>query len=176
MAMLALLERGPAHGFALKRTYDGLLGHDRELRYGQVYSTLTRLERDGLADGVGIEAGSGPDRKVYAITSGGVAELDRWLLAPRLPSGRPTELFTRVVLALVSERPVEQVLDAQREVYLARMRELHGRRHDGDAVDRLAADFEVAHLQADLSWIELAGARLADFRRDVSRALGSDGE
>ena len=102
MALLALLDSSPSHGFALKRRYDDLLGHDRELRFGQVYATLARLERDGLADGVGLERGEGADRKVYAITPDGVAELDRWLVTPQLPGGRPAELFTRVILALAA--------------------------------------------------------------------------
>src|SRR5690625_6666553 len=68
MALLALLDDGPAHGFDLKRRYDALLGHGRELKYGQVYATLQRLERDGMAAGVGVEAGSGADRKLYAVT------------------------------------------------------------------------------------------------------------
>lgn len=174
MALLALLEGHPSHGFALKRRYDGLLGHDRELRYGQVYATLSRLERDGLADGLGLQPGEGADRKVYAITAGGVAELDRWLATPELPGGRPTELFTKVVLALVAGRPAEDVLDSQRAVHLERMRELTARRADGDAVDRLARDFEAAHLDADLRWIELAAARLADLRNGVAAVLGGE--
>lgn len=173
MAMLALLDTGPAHGFVLKRRYDGLLGHERELRYGQVYATLSRLERDGLAAGIGVEPGAGADRKVYAITPGGVAELDRWLATPNLPGGRPSELFTRVVLALASGREVTGILDAQRDVYLVRMRELTAARRAGDAVDRLAGDYETAHLEADLRWIEVAGARLGDLRRDVAAALGA---
>ena len=176
MALLALLDGAPAHGFALKRRYDGLLGQASELRYGQVYSTLARLERDGLADGVGIEPGEGADRKVYAITEAGVAELDRWLQEPFLPGGRPAELFTRVVLALASGRPVEAILDAQRVVYLSRMRQLTATRNAGDAIDRLAADFEIAHLEADMRWIELAGARLTDLRADVVATIGARDE
>ncbi|MCR6494766.1 PadR family transcriptional regulator [Cellulomonas sp. P24] len=172
MALLALLDGRPSHGFVLKRRYDDLLGHDRELRFGQVYATLARLERDGLAGGVGLQPGGGADRKVYAITDGGVAELDRWLASPQLPGGRPAELFTKVVLALVAHRPAGDVLDAQRAVYLARMRELTGQRASGDAVDRLARDFEMVHLDADLRWIELAVARLADVQRGVDAVLG----
>lgn len=174
MALLALLDGRPSHGFALKRRYDDLLGQDRELRFGQVYATLSRLERDGLADGVGVQPGEGADRKVYAITHDGVAELDRWLAAPQLPGGRPAELFTKVVLALAAGRPAELVLDAQRAVYLDRMRELTAHRHDGDAVDRLARDFETAHLEADLRWMEIAVARLADVRAGIEQALGGD--
>lgn len=174
MALLALLDGRPAHGFALKRRYDDLLGHERELRFGQVYATLARLERDGLADDVGLQPGSGADRKVYAITPDGVAELDRWLATPQLPGGRPAELFTKVLLALVSGRPAEAVLDAQRAVYLDRMRELTRRRTEGDAIDRLARDFEMAHLDADLKWMEIAVARLAEVRVGVESLLRAE--
>lgn len=167
MALLALLDDGPTHGFDLKRRYDALLGHERELKYGQVYSTLARLERDGLAAGVGIEAGAGADRKVYAITPAGVSELDAWLAAPQPVGGRPSELFTRVVLALVSGRSADQVLDAHRRVYLDRMRELTAARRGGDVIDRLVGDYEAAHLSADLEWIELASARLGDIAAEV---------
>lgn len=167
MALLAFLDGGPTHGFALKRRYDELLGQGRELKYGQVYSTLARLERDGLAGGVGIEAGEGADRKVYAITPDGAGELDAWLSTPHLPSGRPSELFTKVVLALVAGRSAADVLDGQRAAYLARMRELTAARRAGDLVDRLAGDYEIAHLDADLRWIELAGARLDQLAAEV---------
>lgn len=167
MALLALLDRRPAHGFALKQSYDLILGQDRVLKYGQVYSTLARLERDGLATGVGLEAGDGADRKVYAITTDGLTELDAWLSTPTLPGGRPSELFTRVILALVSGRAPEPILDAQRARYLERMRELTAARNDGDVLDRLARDYEMTHLEADISWIEVAIGRLPHLRRDL---------
>ena len=110
MAMLTLLEPGPAHGFALKRRYDELLGTDKDLKFGQVYSTLARLERDGYATGVGFESAGAAERRVFAITESGVSELDRWLRTPTVPGGRPSELFTRVVLALVSGRPAQELL------------------------------------------------------------------
>lgn len=167
MAMLALLDRKPAHGFALKRSYDRLLGQGRDLKYGQVYATLARLERDGLADGVSVEPGEGADRKVYAITEAGVSELHAWLDAPHLPQGRPAELFTKVVLALVAGHPTEPILDSQRRTYLERMRELTAARHHGDVIDRLAHDYEIRHLEADIHWLEIAAARLDDLKREL---------
>jgi DNA-binding PadR family transcriptional regulator len=172
MAILALLDVAPTHGFDLKRQYDALLGQEHELKYGQVYSTLQRLERDGLAAGVGLEAGAGADRKVYAITPTGVTELDHWLATPSPATSRRGDVFTRVVLALVSGRPADRVLDAHRRVYLDRMRALTAARGGSDAIARLAADFEIAHLEADLSWIELAATRLealGDVRPDRDR-------
>ncbi len=168
MAMLALLERKPAHGFALKRSYDLLLGQGQQLKYGQVYATLARLERDGLADGVGVEPGEGADRKVYAITADGISELEAWLDTPHLPGGRPAELFTKVILALVAGRAAEPILDRQRRAYLERMRELTAARGEGDVVDRLARDYETQHLEADIRWLEIAATRLGDLSREVS--------
>ena len=174
MALLAFLDDRPAHGFALKQRYDELLGHERELKSGQVYSTLARLERDGLARGVEFERGGGPDRRVYAITEDGVAELDQWLGTPHLPSTRPSELFTKVVLALVSGREPSAVLDDQRSTYLRRVRELTAARHGGDVVDRLAGDYEIAHLEADLRWIELAAARLGEVAARMDRVRAEE--
>jgi len=173
MALLALLDEGPRHGFALKHAYDNLLGQRQELRFGQVYATLARLERDGLAQGLRIEPGAGADRRVYAVTPAGVGELEAWLRAPAVATGRPSELFTRVILALVSGHPGQALLDAQRTAYLARARELTAARHEGDMVDRLSRDYEIAHLEADLRWVELAGARLGDVAEQVRLVLGA---
>ncbi|HYS34626.1 MAG TPA: PadR family transcriptional regulator, partial [Pseudonocardiaceae bacterium] len=49
-ALLGLLETGPRHGYDRKRAYDERFGHDRPLPYGQVYSTLSRLLRNGLVE------------------------------------------------------------------------------------------------------------------------------
>jgi DNA-binding PadR family transcriptional regulator len=172
MAMLALLSERPTHGFDLKHRYDELLGHERELKYGQVYATLQRLERDGLANDVGVAPGAGADRRMYAITGAGVSELDQWLATPQVPLGRPAEIFTRVVLALVSGRPAEKILDAHRRVFIKRMRELTKRRATDDAIARLAADYEIAHLEADLKWIETAARRLKEAQAELAGSRG----
>lgn len=70
--LLGLLESGPRHGYDLKRAFDERFGHDRPLHYGQVYSTMSRLLKNGLVEVDGIEAAGGPERKRYAITEAGV--------------------------------------------------------------------------------------------------------
>jgi DNA-binding PadR family transcriptional regulator len=170
-AFLGMLDRGPQHGYALKRDYDHWFGDGRELRFGQVYATLGRLERDGLANVAAVEAGDGPDRKSYAITADGVQELESWLASP-VPPDEATlgPLYAKVVVALLSGRAADDVLAAQRKVHLARMRELRAH-HEGAGFERqLALDLLIGHLQADLDWIELSGARLA--RRERANAPG----
>jgi hypothetical protein len=61
LALLGLLERGPSHGYDLKRDYDAYFGRGRPLRYSQVYATLSRLARDGKAAPGPVEQGLGPN-------------------------------------------------------------------------------------------------------------------
>src|SRR3954463_8825501 len=74
LTLLGLLEREPSHGYDLKRDYDTFFGRGRPLPFGQVYSTLGRLARDGKVTVSPAEPGEGPDRKRYAITDLGVTE------------------------------------------------------------------------------------------------------
>jgi DNA-binding PadR family transcriptional regulator len=160
--VLGLLEPAPTHGYTLKAAYDERFGRERPLRYGQVYATLARLQREGLAAEVAIEAGAGPDRRLFAITPAGVEQLESWLTTPEPPQAYATSaLFAKTMLALSSGRNPADVLDAQRAAHLARMRDVTALARGAEPTMRLSADFELAHLEADLRWIELAGERLA---------------
>lgn len=164
-ALLGLLEAEPSYGYTLKQRYDELFA-PRQLRFGQVYATLGRFERDGLATVVGVEAGAGPDRRRYGITDLGVGELERWLAAPEpLHQSAGNVLFVKTTLALMSGRSATDVLDAQRRVHLERMRELTRSRPKAEALGQLAITYELAHLDADLRWIEETVARLPQLGR-----------
>lgn len=160
-ALLGLLERGPAHGYTLKRDYDERFGHDKPLAYGQVYSSLARFERHGWAEVVDVEAGSGPERKRYRITREGVTVVDDWVYEPQPPAIFATStLYARVSVALLSGRDAVQVLERQRASHLIRMRQLTQARADADAATDMALTYELTHLDADLRWIEESGRRL----------------
>ncbi|HEY7072443.1 MAG TPA: PadR family transcriptional regulator [Acidimicrobiales bacterium] len=160
-AFLGLLDQGPQYGYMLKQRFDDWFGEARVLRYGQVYATLARLQKQGLAEVVAVESGAGPERKRYAITRGGVEELESWLATPQ-PAEEVAlgDLYTKTVVALLSGRSAGDVLDAQRAVHTERMRALRRATAGGSVEQGLATDYLIAHLQADLDWIELAGARL----------------
>lgn len=161
LTLLGLLEREPSHGYDLKRDYDTFFSRGKPLPYGQVYSTLGRLARDGKIVAGEAEPGDGPDRKRYVITETGATEFETWLQEPVAPE--PTlqsVLFTKVVLALMLGRDAELYLDTQRAAHLRRMRELTELRRSGPLVDALLADHGLFHLEADLRWIDLTVARL----------------
>ncbi|HEU5267171.1 MAG TPA: PadR family transcriptional regulator [Jatrophihabitans sp.] len=168
IALLGLLEREPSHGYELKRDYDAYFGRGRPLPFGQVYSTLGRLARDGKVSAGEVEPGAGPDRKRYVITEQGATEVETWLAEPVEPEPHlQTVLFVKVVLALMLGRDAETYLDTQRAAHLQRMRELTAVKRAGGVIDPLLADHGLFHLEADLRWIDLTAARLAALGKEV---------
>ncbi len=168
--LLGLLEPQPSHGYELKQEYDSLFGHGRQLPFGQMYATLGRLERDGHVAVDGVEAGAGPERKRYVITSSGVTLLDHWLITPEPPEPHlQPVLFAKVALALLSGRHADRYLDAQRAAHLARMRELTSTRRSAGLAGKLLADYGLFHLEADLRWIDLTAARLDELAAEIKR-------
>ena len=166
-ALLALLEPEPAYGYTLKHRYDRWFGRKRPLGFGQVYSTLSRLERKGWAAQSQIEAGHGPERRLYEITAHGVTAIDTWVDTPQAPDLFATSsLYARLTVALLSGRDASQVLAGQREMYMERMRELQSFRRGATGPDLLSVTYELTHLDADLRWIEQSGARLASMRSE----------
>jgi DNA-binding PadR family transcriptional regulator len=166
---LGLLESQPRHGYELKRAYDERFGTRRPVAYGQVYSTLSRLLANGLVQVDAVEPGGGPERKRYAITPEGVADVDRWLREPEQAEAHlQSVLYTKVVLALATGRSAADLLDIQRAEHLRLMRELTQRKLGGDLADQLICDHALFHLEADLRWLELTAARLDQLRAEVA--------
>jgi DNA-binding PadR family transcriptional regulator len=166
--LLGLLEDRPKHGYELRRAFDERFAGGRPLRSGQVYSTLGRLERDRQVDEVGEEQGPGPERRLYAITDEGVAELERWLAAPEPPDPYlQSVVYAKVMVALSSGRSAQAVLDAQRERHVDEMRRLTREKEHVDLAGVVRADFTLLHLDADVRWIDLTLSRLARLGREL---------
>lgn len=168
-ALLALLEPGPAHGYTLKQQYDRWFAQRRPLAFGQVYATLGRLEKRGLVVQAEIEAGRGPERRLYEITPDGVTAVEQWVFTPQAPDLHAvSSLHSRLTIALLSGRDAAEVLAGQREAYLGRMRELQLMRRQAAGPDLLAVTYELAHLDADLRWIAESGARLEQLKGELA--------
>lgn len=161
--LLGVLAAGPAHGYDLKREHDSRFPGAKELPYGQVYAALQRLERDGLVEVAETVQGSGPERTVYALTTPGRVELDRWLAEAESAGPYPAdELVRKAVTALRLGADSRGYLERQREVHLGRMRQLLLLQDaTADPAGRSAIDHAVFHLDADLRWLEAAAARVA---------------
>lgn len=169
LALLGLVGAGPTHGYDLKHRYDTVFGSARAMAFGQIYSTLARMIRDGHIETLGQEPGSGPDRKRYQITPAGREHLHQWLREPDAPSPHmQTNLFAKTVLALMLDDDADALLDTQRTALLARMRELTTAKTQSPLLERLAIDHALFQIEADLRWIDMTSARLTDMKNEVS--------
>lgn len=167
--LLGLLEPAPRHGYDLKREYDTRFGSQRAVKPAQVYSTLSRLLRDGEVVVVGVDRVGGPDRTTYALTPDGVTRLEAWLGEPEdATQFLQSAVFTKVVLALRNGRPAGQILAGQQAAHLAVMRTLTARKRGADLATALACDFSLFHLEADLRWLEHTAARLEQLAGELS--------
>jgi DNA-binding PadR family transcriptional regulator len=173
---LGLLVGGPRHGYDLKRLHDQNFPGARPLAYGQVYATLARLERDGHVEVSETTQDGGPERTLYALTDAGRTNLQTWLDTPEPPIAYGgAELVRKALTALHLGQDAAGYLARQRQTHLARMRELVRAQKttaedlDGSApgqpdITSLSADYAVAHLDADLRWLEAAAERIARTR------------
>ena len=171
--LLGLLTRGPLHGYELKRAYDHRLPQAKPLGFGQVYATLGRLERDGFVTADDRDQAGGPERTAFGITEPGVAELDGWLGAVEPPSPHVTSaLLTKVTVALLAagEQRARDYLVAQRAAHTTRLREYTKMKSDPGArfSDVIAADYAIAHLDADLRWLRTTLDRVAELRQEIA--------
>jgi len=174
--LLGLLVAGGAqHGYELKRAHDARLPRAKPVPFGQVYATLGRLIRDGLIVEAGTDSAGGPERTSYQVTEQGRDALRDWLSGVEKPAAYVTDaLFIKVTVALLvgpDDAAARAYLTAQRTAHLARMRELTRAKADQDAslADVVAADYALAHLSADLEWIETTLARLGRLHSDLNR-------
>ncbi|MQA77326.1 MAG: PadR family transcriptional regulator [Streptosporangiales bacterium] len=172
--LLGLLARdGRQHGYGLKRGHDGHLPRSRPLAFGQVYATLGRLTRDGLVAEAGQSRDGGPERTSYELTDRGRAELAAWLGRVEAPAPYVSDtLFVKVIVALLAqpdEAAARDYLTAQRDAHTGRMRELTAVKTEPGSglADVVAADYALAHLDADLRWMRTTLDRLAELRTTV---------
>jgi DNA-binding PadR family transcriptional regulator len=158
---LALLAGAPRHGYDLKHEHDHWFPDSRPLPFGQVYATLARLQRDGLVEVVETRVDGGPERTVYALTDDGRARLHAWLGEPAGPTGTGAEEIVRkTIAALHTGLDVAGFVGRQRAAHLRRIRELQQNPPGTGPAERLVREHLIAHLDADLRWLELATALL----------------
>lgn len=166
-AMLALLSEGPQYGLALREEFEARTGEVWPLNVGQVYTTLQRLERDGLItsdDGTGQAASEGT-QKAYRITGAGGKELARWLRTPPDLSSPPRdELVMKILVSLrVPGSDTHGVIQAHRRYLVELMQQWTRIKEDSGEDDlsaHLAVDAELFRLDAAARWLDAAEARV----------------
>src|SRR5687768_14595678 len=128
--ILAFLADAPAHGYELKQAIEQAFGDAwPPINIGQIYTTLARLERDGLVESAHVAQGGKPDKRVYALTGVGRSELESWLAAPVSEPRLKDEFLTKLILSTRpglngAIRPLD-LIAGQRRTYLQALRDLN---------------------------------------------------
>ena len=183
-ALLALLSEEPKYGLQLREEFEAHTGDVWPLNVGQVYTTLQRLERDGLVaavgDGDGEVAEPGP-QKAYRITDAGTAELAEWLrTVPDLSTPPRDDLVMKILIAVrVPGIDVHEVIQAHRRYLIELMQEWTRLKEDDDGADlsfALVVDSELFRLDSVVRWLDAAEGRLRRAMADGwTPALGAAG-
>ena len=167
MPLLALLARGPAHGYELKRDFENHFGTVwGPVNIGQIYTTLARLERDGLVAATAVEQNDRPNKRVFELTGSGREALQIWLAEPAIRARVRDDFVIKLVLAgLAGLADPAALIEHQRTEYLQALRDLDalslrlGER--ATTAERLILEGSALHLEADLKWLDAAEDTLA---------------
>lgn len=171
-ALLGLLADHPRHGYELRAAFEAIAGGEGlwALKPAQVYSTLARLEENGLVVQESIEQDGGPEKRVYSLTPAGAAELAGWFASGVPTEHQRDEFFVKLMLSLGNEAANPyRVIQAQRRRLYQELHDLTTRRNRANPRTELAQIFlldkSIMHLEADVRWLDLIEARLDDIRR-----------
>jgi len=173
-ALLALLSEGPKYGLQLREEFESGTGEVWPLNVGQVYTTLQRLERDGLVESDDTSE-VGP-QKAFRITAAGAAELAGWLRTPPDLSSPPRdELVMKVLVALrVPGVDVHEVIQVHRRYLVELMQQWTRLKEDEAEYDlslALVVDAELFRLDSVIRWLDSADGRLK--RAAADKAAGT---
>ena len=162
-ALLALLSEGSKYGLQLRQEFEERTGDVWPLNVGQVYTTLQRLERDGLVESDG--AGDAGPQRSYRVTADGEEELARWLCTPPdLTSPPRDELVIKVLVAVhLPGVDVHDVIQLHRRYVVELMQQWTRLKEDEGAFDlnlALVVDAELYRLDSVVRWLDTADGRL----------------
>lgn len=163
-SLLAMLAEGPTHGYGLKATFEARTAGAWPLNVGQVYTTLARLERDGLVQTEGLDDDA--PRQTWRITDAGRAQLAAWYGEP--VAGDPPErdeLAIKVLLAVAADSAdVSAILASQRAATVERLQQYTRHKQKADPQRELPwlllLDALILKAEAELKWLDLCEARL----------------
>ena len=181
-SLLALLEQEPMYGYQLRAEFESRTGATWPLNVGQVYTTLGRLERDGLVEPAGDD---GDGHAVYRITPSGRDEVRAWFATPVSRETPPRdELAIKLAMAVtVPGVDVRAVVQRQRSATIRALQDYTRLKAeapepaaDGDLAWLLVLESLLFAAEAEVRWLDHCEARLARVAGDrrESAESGSD--
>jgi len=166
MSILSILDDGPSYGQRVKNEFETRTGGIWPLNVGQVYTTMDRLERDGLIRRTAAGSPAMSAQNVYAVTDEGRAYLKTWFSTNTLV-GAPArdELVLKVVMA--ARHPgveTSQVIQAERKGALQQLQEytrIKSGSEESDLGWTFLLDSLIFQMESRVRWLDACEERLA---------------
>jgi DNA-binding PadR family transcriptional regulator len=177
---LALLDEAPSHGYGLKTAFERRTGGSWALNIGQVYTTIQRLERDGLVEA--IDGGGEEDRREYRITPTGREQLAAWFENPVVPEAPARdELTIKVLLAVAAgDVDVTALLQRQRRASIEQLQAYTRRKAkadpDRDVAFLILLDALIFRTEAEIRWLDACDARIRSLSTAASKAATKESD
>lgn len=186
MSVLAILDERPSYGLQLKNEFEARTGSVWPLNVGQIYTTLDRLERDGLVRLVGEGGGESGKQNIYEITDEGRASLRSWFsIDTRVgPPARDGLVLKLVMAASHPGVDASAVIQSERKGAVQLLQE-YTRIKSDDAGAELGWTFLLDSLifqtESRVRWLDACEARLgrtpqSSHAAPTSRDLSTDDE
>lgn len=155
--VLGVLTLAAAHGYDIHRHLREHLGEVWKLNRSQVYSLLSKLERDGLVSHERVQQDNLPTKKIFHLTAAGRELFDSWVSSP-VAGVRDLrlEFLSKLYFAgLASENAEQKLLADQLEVCREKSERLAGvRRRCETPIESRAAEYRLALVEASIGWLE----------------------
>jgi DNA-binding PadR family transcriptional regulator len=171
-AVLGLLAQRPRHGYELRAAFEAFVGgkENWEVNPAQIYTTLSRLEENGLVVEHDIAQESGPEKRIYAITPLGKSALGEWFSTAVEREHQRDEFFIKLMLCLATGQvDPAKLIQVQRSKLYQDLHAITVQRSRANPRQELARillyDKAIMYLEADLRWMDLVEARLTDIIR-----------
>jgi PadR family transcriptional regulator AphA len=169
-AILGALTLGRMSGYDLKRFADQSLAHFWTESYGQIYPILKELLKEGLIR----EHRSGPRRTEYAITPGGKAALDEWLVRPAEHQALRIELLLKLFFARrLTSAQVRALLEEFRDQHVGRLAEFDA--IESDLETRLGDHPDLPYWLMTLNYGQHVSRALIEWSDQTLKELGKQG-
>lgn len=177
-AMLGILAEQDLHGYDLKSNFDEKVGDFWSLNYGQIYTTLDRLEKEDLVTYDRQSQEKRPDRKIYSITPKGRRELAEWLSTPvnKIRALRDEFFIKLLFMDKTDPQPVLNLIEKQKALYLTQMNKLTQQKvalkkkakSRDSLMTELLMDAGLFHAEADIKWLAMCESKIKAMQKKHS--------
>jgi DNA-binding PadR family transcriptional regulator len=95
--ILAVLSHAPCSGYDVSKQFEDCVSFFWKATQQQIYRELGKMQERGWVSYEIVPQAGKPDKKIYALTSAGIAELNNWCGEPSEPSPIREDLLVKVL-------------------------------------------------------------------------------